>query len=50
MNLNPCPLLAALSIAAAAPNAALPHPVMNPSSSVMLAGDWVPADPHTIDF
>jgi len=27
-----------------------PHPVKNPGSSSMLAGDWVPSDPHTIDF
>jgi len=27
-----------------------PHPVKNPQSRVMLTGDWVPADPHQIDF
>lgn len=27
-----------------------PHPVTNPASPVMLAGDWVPRDPHQIDF
>ena len=27
-----------------------PHPVTNPSSSMMLQGDWVPEDPHQIDF
>lgn len=27
-----------------------PHPVKNPESPLMLAGDWVPADPHAIDF
>jgi hypothetical protein len=27
-----------------------PHPKKNPDSPVMLAGDWVPADPHQIDF
>lgn len=27
-----------------------PHPESNPTSPVMLAGDWVPDDPHTIDF
>lgn len=27
-----------------------PHPVKNPSSSIMLQGDWVPEDPHQIDF
>ena len=34
------------SIAAIAP----PHPVKNPSSPLMLAGEWVPANPHDIDF
>lgn len=27
-----------------------PDPVANPDSSLMLAGPWVPADPHAIDF
>lgn len=27
-----------------------PHPVKNPQSSLMLKGDWVPDDPHQIDF
>lgn len=27
-----------------------PHPKDAPRSPLMLAGDWVPADPHTIDF
>jgi len=27
-----------------------PHPKTNPESSLMLAGDWVPTDPHQIDF
>ncbi len=27
-----------------------PHPVKNPQSSLMLQGDWVPDDPHQIDF
>ncbi|MHC4680456.1 MAG: exo-alpha-sialidase, partial [Planctomycetota bacterium] len=27
-----------------------PHPKTNPESSVMLTGDWVPADPHQINF
>ncbi len=31
-------------------NSAAPHPVRNPGSRIMLKGDWVPADPHTIDF
>lgn len=32
------------------PNSAAPHPVRNPTSRIMLQGDWVPSDPHTIDF
>ena len=32
------------------PNGGAPHPVRNPDSRIMLKGDWVPADPHTIDF
>lgn len=36
--------------APANPNAGAPHPVRNPGSRIMLKGDWVPADPHTIDF
>jgi hypothetical protein len=31
-------------------NTAAPHPAKNPGSRIMLAGDWVPADPHTINF
>ena len=27
-----------------------PHPVTNVQSALMLAGDWVPKDPHQIDF
>lgn len=27
-----------------------PHPVKNPASGLMLSGDWLPADPHAIDF
>jgi len=27
-----------------------PHPVTNPASPTMLAGDWVPANSHQIDF
>lgn len=41
---------ATLATAALAAAANAPHPSTNPSSPVMLAGDWVPADPHTIDF
>jgi hypothetical protein len=45
-------LAALLAPASAAPNAntGQPHPVRNPGSRIMLAGPWVPADPHTIDF
>lgn len=32
------------------PNVAPPHPARNPGSRIMLTGDWVPKDPHTIDF
>lgn len=28
----------------------IPHPVKNPQSSLMLQGNWVPDDPHQIDF
>lgn len=28
----------------------MPHPVSNPSSSLMLAGDWVPDNTHEIDY
>lgn len=31
-------------------SSARPHPIRNPSSSVMLAGDWVPDSPDEIDF
>jgi len=27
-----------------------PHPETNPSSPIMLSGDWVPENPHDIDF
>ncbi|CAG5004516.1 hypothetical protein DYBT9275_03386 [Dyadobacter sp. CECT 9275] len=30
--------------------AAPPHPVKNASSSLMLTGDWLPADTHKIDY
>ena len=32
------------------PIANLPHPATNPTSPVMLAGEWVPGDPRAIDF
>ncbi len=35
---------------AADPKVEPPHPAKNPTSRIMLAGDWVPADPHSIDF
>ena len=28
----------------------MPHPVNNPHSPIMLAGEWVPDNPHNIDF
>jgi hypothetical protein len=31
-------------------NATTPHPEKNPRSSLMLTGEWVPDDPHKIDF
>src|SRR5687768_10272686 len=31
-------------------NVAAPHPAKNPGSRIMLKGDWVPANPHQIDF
>ncbi len=34
-----------ISVAASAP-----HPVTNPGSPLMLAGDWVPEDTHRLDF
>jgi hypothetical protein len=51
-------LLPALAAAAAPvplvphpnPVTGAPHPVNNPASRVMLAGPWVPAHPHTLDF
>ena len=43
-------LLCSLATAAFAATAKPPHPRTNPASPVMLAADWVPADPHTIDF
>src|SRR5688572_10614514 len=32
------------------PRSPRPHPVNNPQSHVMLTGDWMPSDPHQIDF
>lgn len=40
-------VFAALSLPAGAQR---PHPVDHPASPVMLEGDWVPDDPHAIDF
>ena len=44
-------MLASLSLTYAAPSpVARPHAKTNPSSPLMLAGAWVPANPHDIDF
>jgi hypothetical protein len=32
------------------PNSGTPHPIRNPGSPLMLAGEWMPANPHDIDF
>lgn len=40
---------AAVSVVAAAPPK-YPHPVSNTQASLMLTGDWAPADHHQIDF
>lgn len=47
-----CRLVSTLGLAVlvAATGSARPDPKTNPRSPLMLAGDWVPADPHTIDF
>ncbi len=42
------PLVA--SFASLAISAPPPHPVKNPESPLMLAGPWVPDDPHRLDF
>ncbi len=42
--------VAASFACAATTSSAPPHPTRNPASPVMLAGSWVPSDPHTIDF
>ncbi len=39
-----------VAAAASNSNVAPPHPARNPGSRIMLAGPWVPSDPHTIDF
>jgi hypothetical protein len=39
-----------VALATTAPSASRPHPKSNPASPLMLAGDWVPANPHQIDF
>ena len=41
---------AVVSAWAATSPTAVPHPIDNPASPLMLAGSWVPADPHKIDF
>jgi hypothetical protein len=37
-------------LAGTAAGAEVPHPVENPGSKVMLAGEWLPEDHHRIDF
>jgi len=41
---------ALIPLLAAEQQAVTPHPVTNPESPLMLAGAWVPADAHQIDF
>ena len=48
--LGPAGLVPAGAASSPNPNSAPPHPAKNPASRIMLTGDWVPADPHTIDF
>ncbi len=50
--IRPAFLLAAslTAVAMTAATSAPPHPARNPASRIMLAGDWVPPNPHTIDF
>ncbi|MBL9199851.1 MAG: exo-alpha-sialidase [Opitutaceae bacterium] len=43
-------LLCSLTGAAFAADASRPHPRTNPASPLMLAADWVPSDPHAINF
>lgn len=43
-------LLACCSVVVVAQNMDYPDPAKNPGSSLMLSGDWVPDDPHEIDF
>ena len=40
----------ALLIATAGISVEPPHPATNPESPVMLAGTWLPDDPHRLDF
>lgn len=42
--------LSALLLVASAIGAEPPHPVVNPSSPLMLSGAWMPEDSHRIDF
>src|SRR5262245_14083663 len=42
-------LIGGIAAAASAP-ASRPDAKTNPASPLMLAGDWVPANPHDIDF
>jgi hypothetical protein len=47
-----CRLVSTVALAAlmVATGASRPDPKTNPGSPLMLAGDWVPADPHAINF
>lgn len=47
---RPVLVVAILWVFALPGTAAEPHPVDNPESPVMLRGDWVPEDPHDLDF
>lgn len=49
--LSHCALFVLLTASAVAEkSASMPHPVTNPDSPLMLAGGWLPDDPHQIDF
>ncbi|QDU27565.1 hypothetical protein ETAA8_26530 [Anatilimnocola aggregata] len=48
--MNRCLSLLVLIAGTAVAGAAPPHPVTNPNSPQMLAGSWVPNDPHKLDF
>jgi len=46
----PAMMVLSSTLRAVAVDTAAPHPLSNPNSPRMLAGDWVPDDPHQIDF